>query len=49
MLRKMENVKEAYAVYRVYDVVTKVKAVTMDKLKEVITQKVRKLNKVRST
>ncbi len=48
-LRKMPNVKESYSVYGVYDVVAKVEAETMDKLKEVVTWKVRRLNKVRST
>ncbi len=48
-LRKMPSVKESYTVYGVYDVVAKVEAETMDKLKEVVTWKVRRLNKVRST
>lgn len=48
-LRKTENVKEAYSVYGVYDIVAKVEAETIDKLKEVITSKVRKLRRVRST
>lgn len=48
-LRAMPNVKESYVVYGVYDVVAKVEAETMDKLKEVVTWKVRRLNKVRST
>jgi DNA-binding Lrp family transcriptional regulator len=48
-LRKIENVKEAYGVYGIYDIVAKVEEDTMDKLKGVITSKVRKLNKVSST
>jgi len=48
-LKKMPNVKEAYAVYGVYDIVAKVEAETMDKLKEVVTWKIRRLDKVRST
>lgn len=48
-LRKMEGVQEAYVVYGVYDVVAKVKADTMDKLKDIVTWHVRRLNKVRST
>ena len=48
-LRAMPNVKESYVVYGVYDVIAKVEAETMDKLKEVVTWKVRRLNKVRST
>lgn len=48
-LRKIANVKESYAVYGVYDIVAKVEAESMDKLKEIITWKIRKLDKVRST
>ena len=48
-LRKIVNVKESYAVYGVYDVVAKVEAESMDKLKEIITWKIRRLDKVRST
>jgi len=48
-LKKVEGVVEAYVVYGVYDVVAKIKAETMDKLKDVVTWHVRRLNKVRST
>ena len=48
-LTKITNVKEAYIVYGVYDIVTKVEAESMKNLKEVITLKIRRLDKVRST
>jgi DNA-binding Lrp family transcriptional regulator len=48
-LKKIEAVKEAYIVYGVYDVVAKVGADTMEKLKEIVTWNVRRLDKVRST
>jgi DNA-binding Lrp family transcriptional regulator len=48
-LRKLGNVKESYVVYGVYDIVAKVEAESMDKLKEVVTWKIRRLDKVRST
>lgn len=48
-LRSIENVKEAHFVYGVYDIVARIEAETMDKLKEIVTWKVRKLEKVRST
>jgi DNA-binding Lrp family transcriptional regulator len=48
-LKKIDAVEEAYMVYGVYDVVAKVKADTMDKLKEIVTWRVRRLDKVRST
>jgi DNA-binding Lrp family transcriptional regulator len=48
-LGKVEGIVEAYIVYGVYDVVAKIRADTMDKLKDVVTWHVRRLNKVRST
>jgi len=48
-IKKIKNVIEAHAVYGVYDIVAKIEAETMDKLKETVTWKVRRLNKVRST
>lgn len=48
-LRKMPYVKEAYLVYGVYDIIARIEAESMDKLKEIVTWKIRKLNKVRST
>jgi DNA-binding Lrp family transcriptional regulator len=48
-LKKVEGVEEAYAVYGVYDIIARVKSDTMDKLKETVTWRVRRLDKVRST
>lgn len=48
-LRSIQNVKEAYSVYGVYDIVARIEAETMDKLKEIVTWKVRRLERVRST
>ena len=48
-LKKIENVKEAYSVYGVYDIIVKVEADTMERLKEIVTWKIRRLDKVRST
>ncbi|MCS7113875.1 MAG: Lrp/AsnC ligand binding domain-containing protein [Nitrososphaerota archaeon] len=48
-LRKVEGVEEAYSVYGVYDIIAKVNADTMDKLKEIVTWRIRRLDKVRST
>ena len=47
-LMKLENVKEAYAVYGVYDIVAKIKAGSIDELKDVV-YKSRKLKDVRTT
>ncbi len=48
-LREVEGVEEAYTVYGVYDIVTKIKAKSMDTLKEIVTWRIRRLDKVRST
>jgi DNA-binding Lrp family transcriptional regulator len=48
-LRAVPEVKESYFVYGVYDIVAKIETDTMERLKEVITWKVRTLDKIRST
>ncbi len=48
-LRKIDAVKEAYIVYGVYDIIAKIDAESMDKLKEIVTWHIRRLDKVRST
>jgi len=48
-LRETDNVKEAHLVYGVYDLIAKVEAEAMDKLKDVIAQKVRRVTGIRST
>lgn len=48
-LVKIDGVEEAYVIYGVYDIIAKVKAENLDKLKEIITLKIRKMEKVRST
>jgi DNA-binding Lrp family transcriptional regulator len=48
-LKKIEGVEEAYFSYGVYDIITKVKAESMEKLKEMVTRNIRTLNRVRST
>jgi DNA-binding Lrp family transcriptional regulator len=44
-LKKIKNVKEAHAVYGVYDVIAKVEADSLKELKEVITERIRRLDK----
>jgi len=48
-LREIPNVREVYVVYGVYDIVARVEADTMEKVKETITWHIRRLDKVRST
>ncbi len=48
-LKKIDIVKHVYQVYGVYDIVALVEGESMDKVKETITWKLRKLNGVKST
>ncbi len=48
-LSTIDGVVEASVVYGVYDIVVKVRARTIEELKDVITNKIRKLPKVKST
>jgi DNA-binding Lrp family transcriptional regulator len=48
-LQDVEGVKESYNVYGVYDIVAKIEADTMDKLKDIVTWDIRRLKGVRSS
>ena len=48
-LRDLQEVKEAWMVYGVYDLVLRVEAETMEELKNVVSWTVRRLDRVRST
>ena len=48
-LREIEGVNEAHGVYGVYDILAKVEAQTEDKIKEIVTLKIRRLKKASST
>lgn len=48
-LKTIKGVEEAYFSYGVYDIITKVKADSMENLKETVTHKIRTISKVRST
>ena len=48
-LRKITDIKESYAVFGIYDIVAKIEADSMEKLKEIIDWRIRRLDKVRST
>jgi DNA-binding Lrp family transcriptional regulator len=48
-LKKIEGVEEAYFSYGVYDLVMRIKADSMEQLKDMVTRKIRALSKVRST
>lgn len=48
-LEKLDSVVEIFPVYGVYDLVAKIQAETMEKLKDIVTFKIRSLKNVRST
>ena len=48
-LRGIANVKEAYATYGAYDVVARVEAESLEKLKEIVTTRIRRVPNVRAT
>jgi len=48
-IKNIEGVEEAYSSYGVYDIITKVRAGTMEQLKDMVTRRVRTLPNVRST
>ena len=48
-LKEIGEVKEAHMVYGVYDIIARIKTETMQELKDIISWKIRRLDKVRST
>ena len=48
-VRAVAGVEEAEMVYGVYDIVAKVKGETMDKLKQIITERIRRIDRVQTT
>jgi DNA-binding Lrp family transcriptional regulator len=48
-LKDIKEVREAYMVYGVYDIIARIETETMQELKDIISWKIRRLDKVRST
>jgi DNA-binding Lrp family transcriptional regulator len=48
-IKTLDVVEESFISYGVYDIIVRVKADTMDKLKDAVTHKIRSINQVRST
>lgn len=48
-LYEIPEVKEIYIVYGIYDIIAKVEADSLEKIREVITTKIRKLPEIRTT
>jgi len=48
-LKGLEGVNEVHGIFGVYDIIAKVETDTVEKLRETITLKIRKLDQIRST
>lgn len=48
-IKQISSVKEAYIVYGVYDIITRLEEDEMNVLKDTITEQIRKIDLVRST
>jgi DNA-binding Lrp family transcriptional regulator len=48
-MKKIPEVKASYGVYGVYDIIVMVESDTLEKLREMVTKKIRQLDKVKST
>ena len=49
ILKKIADVKEIHLVYGVYDLIAKVESDSMERLRDIVTWKIRRSDKVRST
>ena len=48
-MKMIVEIKEAHMVYGVYDIIARIEADTLEDLKNIISWKVRRINRVRST
>jgi len=48
-LSQVNGIKEAYALYGIYDVIAEVEAESMEKIKEIVFTEIRRLENVRTT
>jgi len=48
-LKQLDDVKEVHGVFGAYDILTKVESDTVEKLKETITEEIRKIPRILST
>ncbi len=48
-LKTLQEIKEAWMVYGVYDIIVRVETETMEELKNIVSWTVRRLDRVRST
>jgi DNA-binding Lrp family transcriptional regulator len=48
-IRDVEEVKKTYTLYGIYDVIVEVEAESMDRVKEIVFNNIRRLDNVKST
>ena len=48
-LKSFEEVKEIYVVYGIYDILARIKTESIDKLKDIVAGKIRKIPNVKAT
>ncbi len=48
-IKQLEEVKEVHGIFGAYDIIIRLESDNVENLKDVITWKIRKLNRVRST
>jgi len=48
-LKNIDNVKDVYGTFGAYDILIKIESEHVEKIRDVITQKIRKIEKIRST
>lgn len=48
-IKSMEGVKEVRGVFGAYDILIKIQTASVERLREIITWKIRKIDKIRST
>jgi len=48
-IKQLEDVKEVHGVFGTYDILVKLESANVENLRDTITWKIRKLNRVRST
>jgi len=48
-IKQLEDVKEVRGVFGTYDILVKLESANVENLRDIITWKIRKLNRVRST
>ncbi len=48
-IKSLEEVKEIYLVYGIYDILARIKTDSIDKLKDIVAGKIRKIPSVKAT